>query len=106
MMAVGFRMVGLGEDHKLETPSDRDDTQELPTEWNANAGHYSFRYKHSQSSMEYLLKANRMGNKVVVMGMGLGDDKTCSFDVKVQEFVSEGNLPATPKKEGTTDDDV
>ena len=76
MMAVGFRMVGLGEDHKLETPSDRDDIQELPAEWNANAGHYSFRYKHSQSSMEYLLKANRMGNKVVVMGMGLGDDKT------------------------------
>jgi hypothetical protein len=106
MMAVGFRMVGLGEDHKLETPSDRDDIHELPAEWNANAGHYSFRYKHSQSSMEYLLKANRMGNKVVVMGMGLGDDKTCSFDVKVQEFVSEGNLPATPKKEGVTDDDA
>jgi hypothetical protein len=56
--------------------------------------------------MEYLLKANRMGNKVVVMGMGLGDDKTCSFDVKVQEFVSEGNLPATPKKEEATNDDV
>jgi hypothetical protein len=106
MIAVGFRMVGLGEDHKLETPSDRDDPHELPAEWNANAGHYSFRYKHSQSSMEYLLKANRMGNKVVVMGMGLGDDKTCSFDVKVQEFVSEGNLPATPKKEGATNDDV
>lgn len=106
MMAVGFRMVGLGEDHKLETPSDRDDIHELPAEWNANAGHYSFRYKHSQSSMEYLLKANRMGNKVVVMGMGLGDDKTCSFDVKVQEFVSDGNLPATPKKEGATDDEV
>jgi len=106
MIAVGFRMVGLGEDYKLETPSDRDDIHELPTEWNANAGHYSFRYKHSQSSMEYLIKANRMGNKVVVMGMGLGDDKTCSFDVKVQEFVSEGNLPATPKKEGVSDDDA
>jgi hypothetical protein len=106
MLAVGFRMVGLGEDHKLETPSDRDDVQELPTEWNANAGSYSFRYKHSQSSMEYLIKANRMGNKVVVMGMGLGDDKTCTFDVKSQEFVSDGNLPATPKKEGTTDDEI
>jgi len=62
MMAVGFRMVGLGEDHKLETPSDRDEPQELPSEWNANPGSYSFRYKHSQSSMEYLLKVSRMGS--------------------------------------------
>lgn len=106
MLAVGFRMVGLGEDHKLETTSDRDETHELPEEWNAHAGSYAFRYKHDQSSMEYLLKANRMGNKTVIMGMGLGDDRTCSFDVKVQEFISEGNLPATPKTEGAADLDV
>jgi hypothetical protein len=106
MIAVGFRMVGLGEDHKLETSSDRDDTQELPAEWNAHTGAYSFRYKHEQSSMEYLIKVNRMGNKVVVIGMALGDDKTYSFDVKTQEFMSEGNLPATPKKEGATDDEI
>lgn len=106
MIAVGFRMVGLGEEHKLETTSDRDDPQELPAEWNANPGSYAFRYKHSQSSMEFLLKANRMGNKVVIMGMGMGDDKTCSFDVKTQEFVSDGNLPATPKKEGASDDEI
>jgi len=106
MLAVGFRMVGLGEDHKLETPSDRDEPQELPAEWNTNAGSYSFRYKHSQSSMEYLLKANRMGSKTVIMGMGLGDDKTASFELKADEFVSDGNLPATPKKEGATAADV
>ncbi|KAM0715917.1 hypothetical protein Q7P37_008431 [Cladosporium fusiforme] len=106
MLAVGFRMVGLGEDHRLETTSDRDETHELPSEWNANAGSYAFRYKHEQSSMEFLLKANRMGNKVVIMGMGLGDDRTCSFDLKVQEFVSEGNLPSTPKKDGASDEEV
>ena len=106
MMAVGFRMVGLGEDHKLETPSDRDEPQELPSEWNANPGSYSFRYKHSQSSMEYLLKVSRMGSKTVIMGMGLGDDKTTSVELKAQEFVSDGNLPATPKKEGASDAEV
>jgi hypothetical protein len=106
MLAVGFRMVGLGEDHKLEASSDREEPQELPTEWNANAGSYAFRYKHSQSSMEYLLKVSRMGSKTVIMGMGLGDDKTSTFELKAQEFVSDGNLPATPKKEGTPDAEV
>lgn len=107
MLAVGFRMVGLGEDHKLETPPTHpEQTPELPSEWNAHPGSYAFRYKHEQSSMEFLLKANRMGNKVVIMGMGLGDDRTCSFDVATNEFVSDGNLPATPKKEGSSDDEV
>ena len=84
--------------HRIEElPSDNPDKpQRLPAEWNANpGGHYAFRYKHPQSSMEYLLKINRMGGKAVVLGMGLGDDKTTSFDVVVKDFVSDGNLPAT-----------
>ena len=43
--------------------------------------------------MEFLLKVNRMANKAIIMGMGLGDDKTCSFDVTARDYVSEGNLP-------------
>ena len=102
MLAVGFRLIGLGEDHRIDAESEPDRPQPLPREWNANSGSYAFRYAHSQSSMEYLLKVNRMGNKAVVMGMGLGDDKTCTFDVKVHEYISQGNLPATPMKEETT----
>ncbi|EMC91955.1 hypothetical protein BAUCODRAFT_312055 [Baudoinia panamericana UAMH 10762] len=98
--AVGFRLVGLGEDHKIEAQSDPDRPSPLPAEWNAVKGSYAFRYKHSQSSMEYLLKVNSMGNKAVLMGMGMGDDRTCSFDIKVQDYVSDGNLPASPVSEG------
>ncbi|KAK4618131.1 hypothetical protein CLAFUW4_12356 [Fulvia fulva] len=95
MLAVGFRLVGLNEDNKIEAHSDADQTQPLPSEWNAHSGSYAFRYKHDQSSMEYLVKANRMGNKVIVMGMGMGDDRTAQFEVKITDFISEGNLPFT-----------
>ena len=95
LISVGFRLVGLGEDHKIEAQSDNEDVQPLPAEWNAQNGSYAFRYKHRQSSMEFLLKISRMGNKAVIMGMGLGDDKTISTDVKVQEYISEGNLPVS-----------
>jgi hypothetical protein len=105
LLAAGFRLVGLGEDHKLEAQSDSVVPQELPSEWNAHPGSYAFRYKHTQSSMEYLVKVNRMGNKVVVMGMGMGDDRTHSFDVKASEFISDGNLPATPKKSDTSEEE-
>lgn len=95
MVAVGFRLIGLGEDHKIDIDSNTEHSQSLPPEWNASQ-HYAFRYAHSQSSMEYLLKVNRMGNKAIVLGMAVGDDKPASFDVKVADYVSESNLPATP----------
>ncbi len=106
LLAVGFRLVGLGEDHRIEASSERSAPQPLPTEWNANNGSYSFRYAHSQSSMQYLLKISRMANKAIVMGMGMGDDKTCSFDVTVRDYVSDGNLPATPASEGRSEDEA
>lgn len=96
MLTVGFRLVGLDEDHRIEAPTQSATAEapaQLPLEWNAQPGSYAFRYRHTQSSMEFLLKINRMGPKAVIMGMGLGDDRTCSFDCKISEFVSDGNLP-------------
>lgn len=105
LLSVGFRLIGLREDDRLEAPSDASQPQPLPTDWNSSSGNYSFRYAHSQSSMEFLLKVNRMANKAVVLGMGIGDDKTYSFDVTTRDYVSDGNLPATPVAEGRSEDD-
>lgn len=113
MLAVGFRLIGLGEDHKIgsnsppsqanpsyshlaEAQSDPQDAQPLPAEWDKSSS-YAFRYAHSQSSMEYLVKVNRLGNKALIFGLGLGDDKTASFEIKSADYISEGSL-----KEATT----
>lgn len=42
--------------------------------------------------MEYLVKVNRLGSKALIFGVGLGDDKTASFEVKAQDYISEGSL--------------
>jgi len=94
MLAVGFRLIGLGEDHRIKA-SEANDPQSLPLEWNSTSS-YAFRYAHSQSSMEYLVKVNRLGGKAVVFGIALGDDKTANFDVNVNDFISESSLPSTP----------
>ncbi|KAI9873998.1 MAG: hypothetical protein M1830_010307 [Pleopsidium flavum] len=104
MIAVGFRLIGLGEDHKIEASSEAVDSRPLPSEWNASSS-YAFRYAHSQSSMEYLVKINRLGSKAVVFGMGLGDDKTTSFDVQVKDYISESSFPF-PQSSETTQTDV
>ncbi|EXJ55272.1 hypothetical protein A1O7_08198 [Cladophialophora yegresii CBS 114405] len=91
MLAVGFRLIGLGEDHKIDAQSDPQDTQPLPAEWDQFSS-YAFRYAHSQSSMEYLVKVNRLGSKAVILGVGLGDDKTASLEVKANDYISEGSI--------------
>ena len=108
MLAVGFRLIGLGEDHKIGRPSthnspklvsnqskeahsDQTNTKALPSEWDASST-YAFRYAHPQSSMEFLLKVSRLGNKALVFGIGLGDDKTAQFEIKAQDYISEGSI--------------
>lgn len=106
MVAVGFRLVGLGEDHNLgefllslrdSVPSltsteSSTESPTLPAAWNTNDT-FAFRYAHEQSSMEYLLKVSRLGNNVVVNALALGDDRTSSFDLSVKDYISGSALP-------------
>lgn len=56
--------------------------------------------------MQYLLKVSRLGAKTVIYGIGMGDDKTTSFDVTTKDYTSESALPASPCKSGTSPDDA
>ncbi|KAL8781875.1 MAG: hypothetical protein Q9213_005816 [Squamulea squamosa] len=116
MMTVGFRLLGLGEDHTigihhltyslprntrndlhclLET-IDSTDPQRLPLEWNASTtSNYAFRYAHDQSSLQFILKISRLGNKAIVNGLAINDDKVHTLDVPIKDFISQSSLPFT-----------
>ncbi|OCK76611.1 hypothetical protein K432DRAFT_360064 [Lepidopterella palustris CBS 459.81] len=104
MVAVGFRLVGLGEDHQI-AQSDSSDPKPLPAAWNATTS-YAFRYAHSQSAMEYLLKVTRLGGKAIVLGMALGDDKTTTFEVAVKDYISESSIPSSPFSTDTSTEEA
>ena len=83
-------------DNIAEASSEPEEAGALPRQWNAStSGDYAFRYAHSQSSLQYLIKMSRLGGKMVINGMGIGDDKVRSTDVLVKDFVSESSLPHT-----------
>lgn len=94
MLAVGFRLIGLGEDERIATHADAENPNPLPTEWNASSS-IAFRYAHAESSMEYLVKVNRLGGKAVVYALALGDDKTTHFDLTTKDYLSESQIPFT-----------
>merc|ERR1711981_313923 len=80
MIAIGFKLKGLGEDHKIEATSEAHDPHPLPSEWNASSS-YAFRYSHPQSSMEYIIKVGRLGSKATVDAIATGDEKRTTFEI-------------------------
>lgn len=111
MLAVGFRLIGLGEDERIgkfschslpvphiitqiltETYADAENPRQLPTQWNTSSS-YAFRYAHAQSAMEFLVKVNKLGGKAVVFALAVGDDKTTHFDLTTKDYLSESQLP-------------
>ncbi|KAH8728728.1 PI31 proteasome regulator N-terminal-domain-containing protein [Phaeosphaeriaceae sp. PMI808] len=124
MIAVGFRLIGLGEDERIgetlassvsplrynrdaqiliEAHADAENPQSLPSQWNASNS-YAFRYAHAQSAMEYLIKVSRLGGKSVVYGLAIGDDKTTHFDITTNDYLSPSNLPLIISESTSTED--
>lgn len=93
MLAFRFRLIGLGDDDKIEASSDLDNTKPLPKQWNPSSSNYAFRYAHDQSSMQYLIKMNKLGSKFVINGLAVGDEKVQTLDMPIRDFISESSFP-------------
>ncbi|KAL8664905.1 MAG: hypothetical protein Q9202_002614 [Teloschistes flavicans] len=98
MLAVGFRLEGLGEDHKTEeASSDPSEPQPLPPQWNITTTfNYAFRYAHTQSSLHYILKVSRLGSKAIINGLAIvsdADEKVHSLEIAIKDFLSPSNFP-------------
>ncbi|CAG8514923.1 3636_t:CDS:2 [Ambispora leptoticha] len=93
MLAVDFRFVGLGEEGTLET-QDTTAIRPLPKEWNAKGpDSYAFRYKHTQSSLTFLVKGMRLSNKFLIHGMGIEDNKTFTMEIVTDHYTSPSFFP-------------
>lgn len=119
MIAVGFRLIGLGEEDRIggytlpqvvyssaqffiDTQADAENPSPLPTAWNASSS-YAFRYAHAQSAMEYMVNVNKRGPKALIDGFAIGDDNIKHFDVTTKEYLSESLLPFTIPEDTPTE---
>jgi hypothetical protein len=65
----------------------------LSSKWNSSFGSHSFLYAHPQSSMEYVIKVDRLGSKAEIRGIGLGDERISRFEITAKDSVSSAALP-------------
>ena len=61
MTALEFRLVAIDDD----SASTHADSNTLPAQWSTNASALTLRYKHSQSSLEFVIKVSRLGGRTV-----------------------------------------
>ncbi|KAF3936150.1 hypothetical protein ABW19_dt0201614 [Dactylella cylindrospora] len=89
MIAVDFKLLGFDEDDRIDEPIDAASLRPLPSQWNSSASSFEFRYSHNQSAMKFLIKVNRLGGKIVILALGVGDDKTATMEILTKDWISE-----------------
>ncbi|KAJ8657015.1 hypothetical protein O0I10_007349 [Lichtheimia ornata] len=94
MLSIGCKFAGLGDDARQEGDGT---VRALPQEWNSNGPHhYAFRYSHPQSSMTFVIKSIRLGDRWICHGIGIEDNKTATLDIVTSQFTSAAFFPHDP----------
>lgn len=82
MKSLQFRCVGCG-----EVIDEKENEKLLPEGWNKSQDAYSFRYKHPKSSMTFLVKSIVMGEKLLVHGLAIEDNKIHTFELSPKDYI-------------------
>lgn len=92
--SVGFRLLGFSED-KASSESDECASlaPRLPSTWNRSLSSHCFVYAHEQSSMRFVIRVDRMGSKIEIRGLGVGDERIARVEITTRDFVSAAALP-------------
>jgi proteasome inhibitor subunit 1 (PI31) len=63
MSTLGFRLIALDESSVSNLPS----ATILPPQWNINGpSHYTFKYRHDQSSLHFVLNISKLGGRTLI----------------------------------------
>ena len=66
-IALAFRLIAVD-----DSTADLSDGKVLPPRWNQNGpGHYALKYRHDQSSLEFLLNVSKLGSRTLFNAIAL-----------------------------------
>ncbi|KAH9062168.1 PI31 proteasome regulator N-terminal-domain-containing protein [Lactarius vividus] len=87
---LSFRLVAVDD----STPASNTLGGVLPDSWNSHGpGSYTLRYRHEQSSLEFVVKVVKLGSRTLINGIAVESDKTASLDIATNDFTSPSFFP-------------
>ncbi|GAA5930128.1 proteasome inhibitor PI31 family protein [Sporobolomyces koalae] len=83
---------------RLSSPTNLDDSQATPSrltqEWTTESNH-KFKYKHDQSSLEFVVSVVDLGDKVLLVGNAVDNPRTASFEVRTTDYFSPTSISSS-----------
>lgn len=108
MTTLAFRLIAVDD----ESPAQNFENNVLHSDWNKHGpGHYTLRYRHDQSSLEFLLKFSKLGGRTLISAIAAEvshtsvyenrncilcvhqTDKASSLDIATNDFMSPSFFP-------------
>lgn len=97
MSALSFRLIGIDDGTTITSFA----KNILPENWNAHSpGHFTFRYRHDQSSLEFVVKVSKLAARTIVNAIAVESDKAASLDVQTTDYTSASFFPYNPSVDG------
>ncbi|VDB97012.1 unnamed protein product [Peniophora sp. CBMAI 1063] len=89
MIALGFRLIAVDDSSSATSY----DNNVLPSQWNSHAPNYTFRYRHEQSSLEFVLKLAKLGKRTIINAIAVESEKVATLDISTDDFTSPSFFP-------------
>jgi len=88
--ALSFRLIAVDDSSPASTTA----IDTLPEAWNTDGpGNYTLRYRHEQSSLEFIVKVVKLSSRTLINAIAVGSDKTASLDISTNDFTSPSFFP-------------
>ncbi|GAA5967521.1 hypothetical protein JCM3765_004694 [Sporobolomyces pararoseus] len=78
-------------------PPTETDKNELPVNWQQNSSSRGFKYKHDQSSLEFIISVIDLGDKLLIVGNAVNNARSSSFEILKTDYFSQTSLPSPSK---------
>ncbi|KAF5363475.1 hypothetical protein D9756_000508 [Leucocoprinus leucothites] len=90
MSALAFRLTAVDE----SSSSSVYENNVLPVAWNTSGpSHYTLKYRHEQSSLQFVVKVSRLGSRTLINAIALETDKVATLDIATDDFTSPSFYP-------------
>ncbi|TFY82595.1 hypothetical protein EWM64_g1409 [Hericium alpestre] len=90
LTALSFRVIAVDD----SSPASSILNGVLPEDWNRHGpGNYTFRYRHEQSSLEFVVKLAKLGSRTLINAIAVETDKAASLDISTNDFTSPSFFP-------------
>ncbi|EMR11296.1 hypothetical protein PNEG_00325 [Pneumocystis murina B123] len=107
MLKTGYKLLGFGENHCLDTPITESEMKPLSNIFNESSDpFYAFRYSFNSKEEIYLIKLLKMDKKIVILGTIMGKGNTITHDISVDDYTQKGVFPYSSKQKDRSLEEV